>query len=187
MKPRLQTRYHEVIRPALLQARGYTNSHQVPRLEKVVLNMGVSASLEKSAIDEAVRDLTLISGRKPVVTKSRMAIANFKLRQGQSVGCFVTLRREVMYEFVDRLTSAALPCIRDFRGISPRAFDGRGNYSLGIADQTIFAEVETDKVKRQQGLDITFVTSAKTDDEARDLLARLGLPFAVPAGAASTP
>ncbi len=185
MKARLYTKYNNEIRPAMMKDRGYSNVHQVPKLEKVVLNMGVSASLEKSAMDEAVRDLTLISGRKPVVTKSRMAIANFKLRQGQAVGCFVTLRREAMYEFVDRLTSTALPCVRDFRGISPRSFDGRGNYSLGISDQTIFPEVEIEKVKRQQGLDITFVTSATSDDEARDLLTRLGMPFSAPPATAA--
>jgi large subunit ribosomal protein L5 len=152
--------------------------HAVPRMEKIVINMGVSASLEKSAVDDAARDLSQITGRKPVVTKARKSIANFKLRQGQSVGCRVTLRRDVMYEFFDRLVATALPRIRDFRGVSSRSFDGRGNYSLGLADQTIFPEIDLDKIKRHQGMDITIVTSAATDGEALDLLKMMGMPFA---------
>jgi len=140
--------------------------------------MGVSSSLEKSAVDDAAKDLAAITGRKPVITKSRKSIANFKLRQNQPVGCYVTLRRDAMYEFFDRLVATALPRIRDFRGISPRKFDGRGNYSLGISDQTIFPEIDLDKIKRQQGMDITIVTSARTDEEARDLLKLMGMPFA---------
>lgn len=140
--------------------------------------MGVSASLEKGAVDDAVKELTMITGRKPVVTKARKSIANFKLRQGQAIGCFVTLRRDVMYEFFDRLVASALPRIRDFRGISVRSFDGRGSYTLGVSDQTIFPEIELDKIKRQQGMDITIVTSAKTDGEALDLLKLMGMPFA---------
>jgi large subunit ribosomal protein L5 len=140
--------------------------------------MGVSASLEKGAVDDAVKEMTMITGRKPVVTKARKSIANFKLRQGQAVGCFVTLRRDAMYEFFDRLVAAALPRVRDFRGISPRSFDGRGSYTLGIADQTIFPEIELDKIKRQQGMDITIVTSATTDAEALELLKLMGMPFA---------
>jgi large subunit ribosomal protein L5 len=147
-------------------------------LEKIVVNMGVSASLEKGAIDDAARDLSLITGRKAVISKSRKSIANFKLRENQPIGCRVTLRRDVMYEFFDRLIAAALPRIRDFRGLSPRSFDGRGNYSLGIADQTVFPEIELDKIKRQQGMDITIVTSAPTNDEALDLLKSMGMPFA---------
>ncbi len=147
-------------------------------MEKIVINMGVSASLEKAAVDDAARDLSLITGRKPVLNKSRKSIANFKLRQGQLIGCHVTLRREVMYEFFDRLVAAALPSIRDFRGLSTRSFDGRGSYSLGIADQTIFPEVDLDKIKRQQGMDITIVTTAPTDGEALDLLKMMGMPFA---------
>jgi large subunit ribosomal protein L5 len=166
------------VRPALIEKRQYKNVHQVPRMEKIVVNMGVSASLEKGAVDDAVKDLTLITGRKPVISKSRKAIANFKLRENQPIGCRVTLRREVMYEFFDRLVATALPRIRDFRGISTRSFDGRGNYSLGIADQTIFPEIELDKIKRQQGMDITIVTSAPTDAEALDLLKMMGMPFA---------
>jgi large subunit ribosomal protein L5 len=178
MKPRLYQRYLENVRPALMEKRKYKNIHQVPKIEKIVLNMGVSASLEKGAIDDAAKDLSLITGRKAVVAKARKSIANFKLREGQPIGCHVTLRREVMYEFFDRLVAAALPRIRDFRGLSSRSFDGRGNYSVGIADQTIFPEVDLDKIKRQQGMDITIVTTAKTNDEALDLLKMMGMPFA---------
>jgi large subunit ribosomal protein L5 len=147
-------------------------------MEKIVVNMGVSASLEKSALDDASKDLALITGRKPVISKSRHSIANFKLREGQPIGCRVTLRRDAMYEFFDRLVATALPRIRDFRGLSPRSFDGRGNYTLGVGDQTIFPEVELDKIKRQQGMDITIVTSAPTDEEALELLKLMGMPFA---------
>ena len=178
MKARLYQKYLETVRPALIEKRHYKNIHQVPRLEKIVVNMGISSSLEKSAVDDAARDLSLITGRKPVVTKSRKSIANFKLRQGQAVGCRVTLRRDVMYEFIDRLVATALPRIRDFRGLSPRSFDGRGNYTLGVAEQTIFPEIDLDKIKRQQGMDITVVTTAGTDAEALDLLKLMGFPFA---------
>lgn len=178
MESRLYKKYIEEVRPALLEKRKYKNLHQVPKIEKIVLNMGVSASLEKSAVDDAAKDLTAITGRKAVITKARKSIANFKLRQHQPVGCFVTLRRDAMYEFFDRLVATALPRIRDFRGISPRKFDGRGNYSIGVSDQTIFPEIDLDKIKRQQGMDITIVTSAPTNDEARDLLKLMGMPFA---------
>ena len=178
MKPRLYEKYVKEVVPALKEKRQYQNVHQVPRMEKIVVNMGVSASLEKGAVDDAAKDLALITGRKPVISKSRHSIANFKLREGVPIGCRVTLRREAMYEFFDRLVAVTLPRIRDFRGISPRSFDGRGNYSLGIADQTVFPEVELDKIKRQQGMDITIVTSAQTDDEALDLLKLMGMPFA---------
>lgn len=177
MESRLYKKYIDEVRPALLERRKYKNIHQVPRLEKIVVNMGVSASLEKSAVDDAAKDLTAITGRKPMITRSRKSIANFKLRENQPVGCFVTLRRDAMYEFFDRLVATALPRIRDFRGISPRKFDGRGNYSIGVADQTIFPEIDLDKIKRQQGMDITIVTSAPTNDEARDLLRLMGMPF----------
>lgn len=160
------------------EAHGYKNVHQIPNIEKIVVHMGVDATLEKSALDDAVADMTVITGRKPVIDKARKSVANFKLRQGQAIGCHVTLRREVMWEFLDRLTTAALPRIRDFRGINPKGFDGRGNYSMGVADQSIFPEIELDKVKRTQGMDITIVTSANTNDEAKDLLARMGMPFA---------
>jgi len=178
MKSRLYEKYVKEVLPALRQKRGYTNPHQVPRLEKIVVNMGVSASLEKGAIEDAVKDLTSITGRKPAISRSRKSIANFKLREGQQIGCRVTLRRDAMYEFFDRLIAATLPRIRDFRGISTRSFDGRGNYSLGIADQTVFPEIELDKIKRQQGMDVTIVTSAPTDDEALELLKMMGMPFA---------
>ncbi|MEO5804300.1 MAG: 50S ribosomal protein L5 [Verrucomicrobiota bacterium] len=178
MKPRLQEKYINEVIPALKASRKYTNIHQVPKMEKIVVNMGVSASLEKGAIDDAVKDLTMITGRKPVISMSRKAIANFKLRENMPIGCRVTLRREVMYEFFDRLVATALPRIRDFRGISTRSFDGRGNYSLGVADQTIFPEIELEKIKRTQGMDITIVTSAPTDDEALEFLKLMGMPFA---------
>jgi len=178
MKPRLYEKYVSEVIPALKESRKYTNIHQVPKMEKIVVNMGVSASLEKGAIEDAVKDMTMITGRKPVISKSRKSIANFKLRENQPIGCRVTLRREVMYEFFDRLVATALPRIRDFRGISVRSFDGRGNYSLGVADQTIFPEIELDKIKRTQGMDITIVTSAPTDEEALEFLKLMGMPFA---------
>ena len=178
MKARLYERYVKEVAPALKEKRKYANVHQVPRMEKIVVNMGVSASLEKSAIDDAAKDLALITGRKPAISKSRHSIANFKLREGQPIGCRVTLRRDAMYEFFDRLVATALPRIRDFRGLSTRSFDGRGNYSLGVGDQTIFPEIDLDKIKRQQGMDITIVTTAPTDDEALDLLKLMGMPFA---------
>jgi large subunit ribosomal protein L5 len=178
MKARLYEKYVGEVRPALMDKRKYVNVHQVPRIEKIVVNMGVSASLEKGAVEDAAKDLSLITGRKPVISKSRKSIANFKLRENQPIGCRVTLRRDVMYEFFDRLVATALPRIRDFRGISTRSFDGRGNYSLGVGDQTIFPEIELDKIKRQQGMDITIVTSAPTDAEALDLLKLMGMPFA---------
>jgi large subunit ribosomal protein L5 len=178
MKSRLHQRYIESVRPALMERRQYRNIHQVPRLEKIVVNMGVSASLEKSALDDAARDLGTITGRKPVINLSRKSVSNFKLRQGQPIGCRVTLRRDAMYEFFDRLVATALPRIRDFRGLSARSFDGRGSYSLGLADQTIFPEIDLDKIKRHQGMDITLVTTARSDDEALELLKLLGMPFA---------
>jgi large subunit ribosomal protein L5 len=178
MKARLYEKYVSEVRPALMEKRKYGNVHQVPRIEKIVVNMGVSASLEKGAVEDAAKDLSLITGRKPVISKSRKSIANFKLRENQPIGCRVTLRRDVMYEFFDRLVATALPRIRDFRGISTRSFDGRGNYSMGVGDQTIFPEIELDKIKRQQGMDITIVTSAPTDGEAMDLLKLMGFPFA---------
>ncbi len=178
MKARLYDKYVKEVVPALKQKRKYDNVHQVPRMEKIVVNMGVSASLEKSAVDDAAKDLALITGRKAAVTRSRHNIANFKLRKDLPIGCRVTLRRDVMYEFFDRLIATALPRIRDFRGLSPRSFDGRGNYTLGVGDQTIFPEIELDKIKRQQGMDITIVTSARTNEEAMDLLKLMGLPFA---------
>jgi len=177
MKARLYEKYKSEVVPALKEKRKYANVHQIPKLEKIVVNMGVSASLEKSAIDDAAKDLQQITGRKPAISKSRHSIANFKLRENQPIGCRVTLRDDAMYEFFDRLVAAALPRIRDFRGLSPRKFDGRGNYTFGIADQTIFPEIELDKIKRTQGMDVTIVTSAPTDAEALDLLKMMGFPL----------
>jgi large subunit ribosomal protein L5 len=177
MKPRLYTKYQEEVKPGLQKEHGYANVHQVPVIKKIVVHMGVDAQQEKSALDDAMEEMKAITGRKPVVDRARKSVANFKLREGMAIGCHVTLRRDAMWEFLDRLTATALPGIRDFRGINPRSFDGRGNYSLGINDQAIFPEIELDKVKRTQGMDITIVTSAKTNDEALDLLTRMGMPF----------
>lgn len=178
MKARLYEKYKNEVVPALKEKHKYSNVHLIPRLEKIVVNMGVSASLEKSAIDDAAKDLSLITGRKPAISKSRHSIANFKLRENQPIGCRVTLRKDAMYEFFDRLVAAALPRIRDFRGLSPRKFDGRGNYTFGVADQTIFPEIELDKIKRTQGMDITIVTSAHSDTDALELLKLMGFPLA---------
>ncbi|HIG82334.1 MAG TPA: 50S ribosomal protein L5 [Verrucomicrobiales bacterium] len=178
MKPRLYSKYHDEVKPALKKDRNYTNLHQVPRIEKIIVHMGLDATLEKSALEDAMNDMKTITGRKPVVNLARKSVSNFKLREGMPIGCHVTLRREVMYEFLDRLTAAALPRIRDFRGINPKSFDGQGNYSMGITEQSIFPEIELDKVKRTQGMDVTIVTSANTNDEALDLLTRMGMPFA---------
>ncbi len=178
MKARLYNKYVNDAVPALKARHKYRNVHQIPRLVKIVVNMGISASLEMNAIDDAAKDLALITGRKAVISKSRHNIANFKLREGLPIGCHVTLRRDAMYEFFDRLIATALPRIRDFRGLSPRKFDGRGNYTFGIAEQTIFPEIELDKIKRTQGMDITIVTSARNDAEALDLLKLMGFPLA---------
>jgi len=178
MKARLYNKYVNEVAPVLKEKHKYANVHQIPRMVKIVVNMGVSASLEKNAVEDAAKDLALITGRKPAISKSRHNIANFKLREGQPIGCRVTLRRDAMYEFFDRLVAAALPRIRDFRGLSPRKFDGRGNYTFGVAEQTIFPEIELDKIKRTQGMDITIVTSARNDAEAQDLLKLLGFPLA---------
>lgn len=177
MKSRLYNKYVNEVRPALQTKLACKNLHQVPKIEKIVINMGVSSALEKVAMDDAARDLAMITGQKPVISKSRLSIANFKLRKGQPVGCHVTLRRDQMYEFFDRLVATALPRIRDFRGVSRRSFDGRGNYSLGVGDQTIFPEIELDKIKRTQGMDITIVTTAHSNDEALELLKQMGMPF----------
>ncbi len=178
MKARLYNKYVSEVVPALKEKHKFANVHQVPRMVKIVVNMGVSASLEKNAIEDAAKDLSMITGRKAVISKSRHSIANFKLREGQPIGCRVTLRRDAMYEFFDRLVATALPRIRDFRGLSPRKFDGRGNYTFGVSDQTIFPEIELDKIKRQQGMDITIVTSAKDNGAAQDLLKLMGFPLA---------
>jgi large subunit ribosomal protein L5 len=174
---RLYQKYVDTVRPSLVETWKYENVHQVPQLQKVVIRMGWNTSTEKGAVDDAIKELTAITGRKPVADRARKSVANFKLRKGQQIGCHVTLRREVMFEFLDLLISTALPRIRDFRGISPKAFDGRGNYSIGVDQQVIFPEIDADKVKRNQGMDITIVTSAKTNAEALDLLKKLGMPF----------
>jgi len=177
MKARLYDKYVNEVVPALKQKRQYKNVHQIPRMEKIVVNMGVSASLEKGAIEDAAKDLAHITGRKPVISKSRKSIANFKLREGRLIGTKVTLRGDRMWAFLDRLLSTALPRVRDFRGVSPNAFDGRGNYTLGLRDQLIFPEIEYDKIDKLRGMEVTIVTTAKDDDQARALLQLLGMPF----------
>jgi large subunit ribosomal protein L5 len=178
MKARLYDKYKNDVVPALKEKHKYTNIHQIPKLVKIVVNMGVSASSEKGALEDAAKDLSLITGRKPAISKSRHSIAQFKLREGQNIGCRVTLRKDEMYEFFDRLVATALPRIRDFRGLSPRKFDGRGNYTFGVNDQAIFPEIELEKVKRMQGMDITIVTDAGDNAHALDLLKLMGFPFA---------
>ena len=175
---RLKDKYKDDIVSAMMSKFGYKNVMQVPRLEKVVLNMGLGEAIQNSKIiDAAVNDIMIIAGQKPVVTKAKKSIAAFKLRAGMSIGAKVTLRGERMYEFVDKLFSVALPRVRDFRGISPKSFDGRGNYSMGIKEQLIFPEIEYDKIDKVRGMDIIFVTTAKTDEEARELLRLMGMPF----------
>jgi len=178
MNSRLYKKYTDEVVPALKAKHNYKNVHQIPKFTKIVVNMGVPAALEKGAIEDAAKDLTAITGRKPAISKAKKAVANFKLRQGQPIGCRVTLRGDAMYEFFDRLVAASLPRIRDFRGLSPRKFDGRGNYTFGVADQSIFPEIELEKIKRTQGMDITVVTTASSDDQARDLMKFMGFPFA---------
>ena len=175
---RLKDKYLQEVIPALKKQRGYLNPMQVPRLVKIVVNMGINSAVEKEVLKTLVTDLAKITGQAPVVRKARKSIANFKLREGMPVGLMVTLRGERMYEFFDRLVSTVLPRLRDFRGVSLKAFDGRGNYSLGLSEQTIFPEINVDEVKKVQGMDITIVTTAVTDDEARDLLRLMGMPFA---------
>jgi large subunit ribosomal protein L5 len=171
--------YRQQVVPALREKHGYRNLHQVPRVEKVVVNTCIGPQKEdKQAIEDAVEELALITGQKPITTRAKKSIANFKLRKGQVIGAKVTLRGARMYEFLERLIKMALPRIRDFRGVSTRAFDGRGNYTLGVTDQTIFPEVELDKIKRNIGFDVTIVTTALNDAEAKSLLSELGMPFA---------
>ena len=177
MIPRLQEKYQEEIRTKLRGLDKYGNVHQVPKLEKIVINMGVSPELGKEVLGDAVKDLTTITGRKPTLNKAKVSVANFKLRKGMTTGCRVPLRRQTMYEFFDRLIATALPRVRDFRGINSQGFDGHGNYSVGIDDQSIFPEIDVDKVKHTQGMDITIVTTAKNDDDAYELLNEFGMPF----------
>ncbi|MEY2820272.1 MAG: 50S ribosomal protein L5 [Chloroflexota bacterium] len=175
---RMQERYNKEVAPALLKSFGFKNVMQVPRLEKIVVNIGLGEALDNpKALEAAVTDLTAITGQKPVQTKARKSIANFKLREGRLIGTKVTLRGPRMWAFFDRLVNIALPRVRDFRGISPNAFDGRGNYTLGLKDQLVFPEIEYDKIDKLRGMEITIVTSAKNDDEARALLRQLGMPF----------
>ena len=175
---RLQQRYQDVVRPALMQEFGYANPMQVPRIEKIVVNMGVGEAVQDpKKMDAAVADMTAITGQHPVVIRARQSIATFKLRKNMPVGCKVTLRRQRMYEFLDRLITVALPRVRDFRGVSPRSFDGRGNYALGLREQLVFPEVDYDKVDQVRGMDIVIVTTAHTDNEARSLLKGFEMPF----------
>ena len=175
---RLKEYYLNKVVPALIKEFDYKNPMQVPKLAKIVVNMGLGEAISNvKIIDGAVQEMAMITGQKPVVTKAKKSIATFKLRQGMPIGCSVTLRKEVMYEFFDRLVNVALPKVRDFRGISPNAFDGRGNYSLGLHEQIIFPEIEYDKIEKIKGMNITIVTTARTDDEARMLLKLMGVPF----------
>lgn len=175
---RMQEKYKSEVAPALMAKFGYKSVMQIPKLEKIVINIGMSDAKDNpKVIEAAMNDLGLITGQKAVVTKARKSVANFKLREGMNIGCKVTLRAEKMYEFLDRLFSIALPRVRDFKGINPNSFDGRGNYSLGIKEQLIFPEIDYDKIDKIRGMDIIMVTTAKTDEEARELLSLMGAPF----------
>ncbi|EOD01002.1 50S ribosomal protein L5 [Caldisalinibacter kiritimatiensis] len=178
MTARLKEKYNKEVIPALMEKFKYDNIMEVPKLEKIVINMGIGDAKENpKSFEAAIEELALISGQKPAVTRAKKSVSNFKIREGMPVGCKVTLRGERMYHFLDKLVNIALPRVRDFRGVSPTAFDGRGNYALGIKEQLIFPEIEYDKVDRVRGMDIIVVTTAKTDEEARELLALLGMPF----------
>ncbi len=178
MANRFKEMYTNEIVPAMIKKFGYKNIMEVPKLEKIVLNMGVGEAKDNpKALEGAVADMTIIAGQKPIITKAKKSIANFKLREGMNIGCKVTLRGTKMYDFADRLISLALPRVRDFRGVNPNAFDGRGNYAMGIKEQLIFPEISYDKVDKVRGMDIIFVTTAKTDEEARELLTLMGMPF----------
>ena len=175
---RLKDLYSNEIKDAMVKKFGYKNVMQIPKLDKIVINMGVVEAKENAKVlDTAIKDLETITGQKAVVTRAKKSVANFKLREGMPIGCKVTLRGEKMYEFTDRLVNLALPRVRDFRGVNPDAFDGRGNYALGIKEQLIFPEIEYDKVDKVRGMDIIFVTTAETDEEARELLTLFGMPF----------
>jgi len=176
---RLKEKFKKEITPALMKKFGYKNIHQVPAIDKISVNMGVGeATQNKATLDNAVKDMTLITGRKPVITIAKKSISNFKLRAGNPIGCKVTLRDEAMYEFLDKLIAVVIPRIRDFKGINAKAFDGRGNYSLGLKEQIVFPEIEYDKIDKVRGMNINIVTSAKSDEEAKELLTMLGMPFA---------
>jgi large subunit ribosomal protein L5 len=175
---RLRERYNEEIRPQLREEFEFRNDFEVPKIEKVVVNIGVGEAIQNNrALDAAVNDLTIITGQKPVVTRAKRSIAAFRLRAGMPVGTMVTLRGDRMYEFLDRLMNVALPRVRDFRGVSPKGFDGRGNYSIGLRDQLIFGEIEYDKIDKARGMEVSIVTTAKTDEHGRRLLALMGMPF----------
>jgi large subunit ribosomal protein L5 len=177
-KPRLQQRYHDEIVPALMKEFGYKSTMQVPRLQKIVLNMGMGEAVQNPKLLESAREqLGLITGQRPVVTRAKKSIANFKLREGLPIGCMVTLRRARMFEFLDRLITVALPRVRDFKGVSGKAFDGAGNYSLGILEQIIFPEIDYDTIEKIKGLNVTMVTSARNDEEGKALLKAFGMPF----------
>jgi large subunit ribosomal protein L5 len=178
-KPRLQTLYEERIRAAMTEQFGYTNRFAVPRLEKIVINMGVGeATQDKKKVEVAAAEMMAIAGQKPVITRAKKSIAQFKLREGMPIGCKVTLRRDRMYEFLDRLVTIALPRVKDFRGLNPKSFDGRGNYAMGLKEQIVFPEISYDKIDKVRGMDIIITTTAGTDAEARALLRLFGLPFA---------
>ena len=183
MRPRLRDQYEEAIRPAMREKFGYPNPMQVPRLDKIIVNMGVGEAVRDSKkIGIAVTELTVIGGQKPIINKARKSVANFKLREGMEVGCKVTLRRQRMYEFLDRLITIALPRVRDFRGIPPTSFDGRGNFALGLKEQIVFPEIDYDKVDEIRGMNVVVVTTADTDEEGRELLRAFGMPFQTPGG-----
>ncbi|MCA9263557.1 MAG: 50S ribosomal protein L5 [Planctomycetales bacterium] len=176
--PRLQEKFEQEVLPQLKSELGRENPHALPRLQKIIVNMGVGTAItEKKHLEDAVSAMTQITGQKPIITKSRKAIAGFRLREGMPIGCKVTLRKSRMYEFLDRLVSLAIPRVRDFRGLNPNGFDGRGNYSIGLTEHLVFPELNPDKFPRTQGMNITFVTSTDSDDEARQLLQLLGMPF----------
>ena len=178
MAPTLKTKYKDAIAPKLMESQGYSSKMQVPAIQKIVLNLCVSLAHDRDTLTALADDIGKITGQKAVITKAKKSVSNFKLREGMPIGARVTLRGDRMYEFMDRLVNVTLPRIRDFRGIPGNAFDGQGNYSMGLQEQTVFPEIDPDKVKKSHGMDITFVTSAKTDAEARELLALMGMPFA---------
>lgn len=178
MASRLQEKYTQQVAPAMMEKFGYKNIMEIPKLDKIVINMGVGNAKENpKGLEKAVEEMEIITGQKPVTTKARKSVANFKLREGMPIGAKVTLRADKMYYFLDKLVSVSLPRVRDFRGVNPNAFDGRGNYALGLKEQIIFPEIEYDKIDQVRGMDVIFVTTAKTDEEARELLKLLGMPF----------
>lgn len=178
MASRLQDKYTQQVAPAMMEKFGYKNIMEIPKLDKIVINMGVGNAKENpKGLEKAVEEMEIITGQKPVTTKARKSVANFKLREGMPIGAKVTLRADKMYYFLDKLVSVSLPRVRDFRGVNPNAFDGRGNYALGLKEQIIFPEIEYDKIDQVRGMDVIFVTTAKTDEEARELLKLLGMPF----------